>query len=55
MSIKLYSLYGTLTEWENIVIPDIEFRKYDGFFDHTGSITVRDANIILDRTKYRKA
>lgn len=39
--------------WTEIITPGIEFRKSDQVFDHTGRVTVSEANLILDKIQYR--
>ena len=39
--------------WTEIIAPGIEFRKSDQVFDHTGRVTVREVNLILDKIQYR--
>ena len=39
--------------WTEIIAPEIEFRKSDHVFDHTGRVTVSEVNLVLDKIQYR--
>ena len=39
--------------WTDIIVPQIEFRKSDQVFDHTGRLAVSEVNLILDKIQYR--